>query len=458
MQTKNWFCVKGTGMNMTAKNLFNKRSSGKKVVILGAGIAGISAAYFLEKAGIETAVYEKNASWGGLCDNFTIDGFRFDKFVHLSFTENEAVKKIFEKAGNVFRHKPDASCYYRGLKLKHPVQNNLYPLGIEEKILILEGFFKNNIKKVKDIDNYDQWLRVQYGNDFAERFPIKYTKKYWGTEAKDLETKWIGNRMYRPTISEVLRGALTSKTPNTYYAKEMRYPEKGGFKSFITGMTENLNIRLNKKVVRIKTDIKKIIFSDGSQVEYDILISSLPLPEMKNILVDLPQNIKHAIEQLNWTSGYMVSIGLSNPCESKEIWSYLYDEDTLVSRIYYPCKKSEDNVPKGCSSIQAEIYYSQHRKINLNHQEILQKTIDDLDGMGLINRKHIIVEDIRHEQYANVIFDHEIYKNKSPILEHLDKIGIKSIGRFGLWDYLWSDQSLLSGLDVAKLIINDVNN
>lgn len=66
------------------------------------------------------------------------------------------------------------------------------------------------------------------------------------------------------------------------------------------------------------------------------------------------------------------------------------------------------------------------------------------------------MEDIRHEQYANVIFDHEIYKNKSPILEHLDKIGIKSIGRFGLWDYLWSDQSLLSGLDVAKLIINDV--
>ena len=133
---------------------------------------------------------------------------------------------------------------------------------------------------------------MQYGNEFAERFLIKYTKKYWGTEAKDLETKWIGNKMYRPTISKVLRGALTSKTPNTYYAKEMRYPEKGGFKSFIAGIVKNLDIRLNKKIIRIETDTKKIIFSDESQVRYDVLISSLPLPEMKNILVDLPQNIR----------------------------------------------------------------------------------------------------------------------------------------------------------------------
>ena len=109
------------------------------VAILGAGIAGIAAGYHLSQRGIEHTIFEKNSSWGGLCDNFSIgEGFLFDKFVHLSFTKSEVVKNLFQNNTAFYSHKPESSNYYKNLWLKHPVQNNLASLSIDEKIRIIE--------------------------------------------------------------------------------------------------------------------------------------------------------------------------------------------------------------------------------------------------------------------------------------------------------------------------------
>lgn len=153
----------------------------KEVAILGAGISGIAAAYFLEDKNnkkYNITIYEKNSSWGGLCDNFEIDGFRFDKFVHFSFTENREVKEIFRKGSESIEHIPNPSNYYKGYWLKHPAQNNLFSLSKEEKDKILLDFENRKEKSIEEIKNYEEWLRIQYGDYFAENFPMKYTKKY----------------------------------------------------------------------------------------------------------------------------------------------------------------------------------------------------------------------------------------------------------------------------------------
>ena len=99
------------------------------VLILGAGISGLGAAYKLSCNGQQTVVLEKDTTYGGLCGNFTIDGFRFDRFVHFSFAKDEQVNRIFmDGAGDVFRHVPNAYNLYQGIWIKHPAQNNLYPL------------------------------------------------------------------------------------------------------------------------------------------------------------------------------------------------------------------------------------------------------------------------------------------------------------------------------------------
>lgn len=89
----------------------------------------------------------KNSSWGDLCDSFEINGFRFDKFIHSSFIGTKEVKKIFKKSSESIEHFHNPSNYYKGYWLKHPVQNNLFPLSKEEKEKILTDF-KNRKKNL----------------------------------------------------------------------------------------------------------------------------------------------------------------------------------------------------------------------------------------------------------------------------------------------------------------------
>jgi CDP-paratose 2-epimerase len=103
-----------------------------KNIILGAGISGITCSHELKKYNINSIVLEKNNNWGGLLDNFSINGFRFDKFIHLSFAKDDYVNDIFYQTPFI-KHKPLSSNYYKGTWLKHPAQNNLYPLNKEEQ-------------------------------------------------------------------------------------------------------------------------------------------------------------------------------------------------------------------------------------------------------------------------------------------------------------------------------------
>lgn len=423
----------------------------KKIVILGAGISGIGAGYQLSKdKNNKVILFEKNDNWGGLCDNFIIDGFRFDKFVHLSFTSNQEVKELFDKSCESIRYISNPANYYNGFWIKHPAQNNLYPLTNEEKEEILNSFKKRENKSINEIKNYEEWLKVQYGDYFAENFPMKYTRKYWGVEAKELETRWVGNRMYKPTLEEVEQGMETEDTPITYYAKEMRYPAIGGYKSYLNYMVKDLDIKLNHEVKEIDITNKVIYFKNSTQETYDELISSIPLAEMSNLIKNIPENIVKEIEKLRWTSGYIVSLGLKNKNIPPYLWFYIYDEDIPFARVYSPSHKSSDNCPEGCSSLQLEIYFESGKEVEISEKELLEKSIQKLKEMKVIKEEDLIVKNIRFEKYANVIFDFNIYEVRRKIREYLDSVGITTIGRFGEWDYFWSDQSLMSGLRGGK--------
>lgn len=416
-------------------------------VILGAGIAGISAAYHLKQKGENSVIFEKDNDWGGLCGFFEIDGFRFDRFVHFTFAKDEKIAELFAKSSPLYAHPPVSYNYWRGCWLKHPAQNNLAPLPIEEKVKIIDSFVNRPRKDVSEISDYAEWLRVQYGDYFAENFPFAYTRKYWGVEAKQLETKWVGNRLHVSPLPEVLRGAFAEQQENFYYTKFMNYPKKGGFRSIMNECRKGLDIRLNKKAVRIDTAAKQVEFDDGTVENYDNLISSLPLPEIIKMISDVPENVQNAAKQLRWTCGYQVSLGFNRPDVAKYLWFYIYDEDVPPARVYSPNLKSPDNAPDGCSSLQAEIFFANGVKV-VDKNIILQKTVEKLKEICQFNDSDVVVKDIRFEPYANIIFTPEIYESRKVVREWLQAQGIKTIGRFGEWDYLWSHQAFESGMKV----------
>lgn len=412
----------------------------RKVIVLGAGIAGISATYHALAKGFEVMCYEKSDVVGGLIANFEIHGFRFDNAVHLSFTKNEMVKSLFAQT-EFLSHRPNAYCLENGKWLKHPVQNNLYPLEIEEKVALIKSFTQ---RPSLEPSNYAEWLVHQYGNGIADRYPKKYTEKYWGCDASELTTTWIGNRMRRAEIDEILRGALVQGDANHYYANEMRYPKKGGYFEFIRGIAGQCPISTNKEVIEIDVDKKRIFFSDGSNDTYDELVSSLPLPILLPMLSPrAPQEVMEAVRRLLWTTVDLVSVGFDRPDIPPCLWYYIYDDDNVAARAYSPSLKSPENAPEGKSSLQFEIY-NLSTKDRLKPQELMNNIRTKLIENAICNEEEILFCHHKHLPFGNVVFNHGMKERRQLVTEYIKGLGVKSCGRFGEWDYLWSDQSYCS--------------
>lgn len=159
----------------------------------------------------------------------------------------------------------------------------------------------------------------------------------------------------------------------------------------------------------------------------------------------MPEDVKEAVSKLEATCGYHVSIALKTKNIPPYLWWYIYDEDNLASRVYSPSMKSPDNAPEGCSSLQMEVYCKEGE---YTETELLDKTVGKLVEQGIIDKSDILFTHIGFEKYANIIFTKPIYEARRIVRAYLFSIGIETIGRFGEWDYLWSDQSLLSGMKI----------
>lgn len=413
------------------------------IVILGAGISGIAASYF--GGNRRTIIYEKDDSYGGICGNFKINDFIFDKGVHLSFTSNKDVRGIFDLVPyNSFESNPKSACKYSWFK--HPIQNNLFNLPTEERVKAIIDFF-NKEKMHFDEENYRNWLYSKYGKYIAEEFFLKYTRKYWCEDAENMDISWIQNRIYTASVEEVLYGAMTDETPNTYYAKEMRYPTEGGYKEFLKPMINNSNIVFNSKAVLVDLKNKMVEFKNGNKVNYDYLISSIPLPQLVSITKDVDEEIKNIAKNLKATSVILVSLVIQGELNFNDLWFYIYDEDVLPARAHLPGEKSSNNIKKGYSSIQFEVYYSKSKPRSFSDKKILDNIYEFLEKMKLASKNDVRFSDIRTLDYANAIFYKDTTRNRNYIINFYENSDVYCIGRFGKWDYLWSDQSLLSGKD-----------
>ena len=419
-----------------------------EILVLGSGVAGISAAWHAQQKGREALILEARERWGGLLDHFMVDGFRFDHGVHFAFSSNAEYRQLLNKTAYI-THLPEPYNFEAGRWLKHPVQNNLYPLPAADKVEAIKSFLER--PEQNDSGDYHQWLVQQFGRYIAERFPLRYTEKYWTVPAGRLDTSWVGNRLYRPTLDEVLFGAMTDKTPAIYYLQEMLYPEKGGFRSFLEPLAKEVTIATGRRVVRVNSNKRFVETADGKVEHYEHLVSSLPLPELVNMLDDVPDAVKEAAECLWATSAAIVSLGFKQPDAGKHLWFYIYDHEIYPARVHAPYRKSPDNVPQGKSSLQFEIYFSRHKPLPAAPDALMDHVLAAVEKMDLGRRSDLTVSDYRELPYANVVFEKGMTKKRDFILEYLTTCGILGVGRFGLWDYLWSDQSFYSGKKVEEL-------
>lgn len=433
-----------------------------EIAIIGSGMAAVGAVNRLRAEDFRPTLYDKNLYPGGHTATFRHStGFLFDDGPHISFTQNKRLQELFaENVGQKFEViQARVNNYWQGHWIKHPAQCNLYGLPADLVNRILEDFVGTDGdggEEADDVANYQEWLFASYGKTFAETFPTEYGIKYHTTGPENMTTDWLGPRLYRPKLEEVLRGALEPETPDVHYVDHFRYPSNLGFISYLEPFYDHCELQLSHEVTRIDPTRRCLEFANGKEVQYRRLISSMPLPALIARTVGAPPDVREAAAQLACTTCVMVNVGIDRPDISEAHWSYFYDRDVFFTRLSFPHMLSPGNVPDGTGSIQVEIYFSdKYRPLDRTPQECIEPVLTDLRRCGLLRETDkILMSEARVATFANVIFDLDRPKALASVHGYLDDVGIAYCGRYGEWGYQWTDESFLSGEGAAQRILD----
>ena len=420
------------------------------IVVLGSGMAGYGAAHRLHREGITPVMYDKNAYYGGHTASFRYEtGFLFDVGPHISFTKDARIQELFadsveQRFETIQIH---LNNYWRGHWPLHPVQLHLHGLPEDVIVKAISDFVEARQLPEESPKNYAEWLLASFGRSFAELFPMQYTRKYHTTPAENMSTDWLGPRIYRPILEEVLRGAISASAPHVHYITHFRYPSDGGFMCYLKKFMPMGNLKLNHEVVSIDPRARQLTFSNGLVTKYDGLVSSVALPDMIRMIQGAPPDVVDASRRLACSTCVLVNVGVNRQDLSRAHMTYFYDEDICFTRLGFPHMLSAKNAPPGTGSIQAEVYFSsKYKPFTGSAEDWIDPVIRDLRKCGLLREEdQILSRKAMLLPYANIIFDLERAAALKTVHGYLDDLGISYCGRYGDWGYMWTDESFISG-------------
>ena len=428
-------------------------------IVLGSGMAGFGAAYRLHAEGITPVMYDKNNYHGGHTASFRYDsGFLFDVGPHISYTKDPRIQDLFADSVHQQYQTLQVSLnnYWRGHWPKHPVQLHLHGLPEDVVVKIIADFVREHQTPDAPIKNYADWLLTSFGRTFAELFPMQYTRKYHTTTADNMTTDWLGPRIYRPSLEEVLRGALSSSSPTVHYITHFRYPSEGGFVSYLNKFVPMGNLNLNHELVSVDPRARQLRFSNGHEAYYDALISSVPLPDLVRMIDGAPRDVLDAVGRLACSICVVVNVGVNREDLSRAHVTYFYDEDICFSRLGFPHMLAASNASPGTGSIQAEIYFSEkYKPFTGSPDDWIEPVLRDLRRCGYLREDdRVLCSRAMLLPYANIIFDLDRAAALKTVHGYLDDLGIAYCGRYGDWGYLWTDESFKSGELAAERAIS----
>lgn len=410
------------------------------LVILGGGLTGLSAGY--HSRGI---VFEKDNQVGGQAKSKNINGFVFDEGIHVLHTKNEYVLELLSgNRADLIKHQREAWIYSFGALTRYPFQANTYGLPVQVVKDCLIGFIQNDFNDQDKIKNYEDWIYYMFGKGIAEHFMLQYSRKFWGVPPSELNTEWVGVRHPRPSLEEIITGALSDQSKGFGVNAEFLYPADRGYGAIAQSLSSRLRdrLRLGMRATKINLKQKEIEFNNQEKIIYGRAISTLPLPEVVKMIPDVPENVQQAAEKLRTNSILVVNLAINRPNISDKHWIYYPESDYSFFRISFPVNYGTRMAPQGTSSVAVEISY--HGQPPL--EGIVNKVVADLKKAKVLKENdQILFTDIVDIKYGYVIYDQQRTEAVKVIHDYLRQYDFYACGRYGEWAYFWSDDAIISG-------------
>lgn len=421
--------------------------------ILGGGISGISLAAHLDE---NVEVIEKRARIGGLCGSIIDHGFTFDAAgPHIMFSKNKDVLNLMVSVlgDNVHQRRRENKIWFKGRLVKYPFENDLASLPKEDNFDCIYGYIVNPRANDKP-SNLAEWSFATFGQGISEKYFIPYNRKIWNYDPAKLGLEFV-SRIPKPPMEDVLKSSIGIPTEGYVHQLYFYYPVEGGYEAVVHAFAKRVRGKIltsspveevaragDKWVVRI---------ANGEPRTYDTLVSTIPIHELLNAWRDAPSKAREAASKLRYNALINVLLGISDDPGYPHTAIYIPDPGILFHRISFPQNFSPRNVPHGGSAVMAEITANEGDGVwEMSDQQILERTIADLESTGFLNPSKIVVRRVVRFTYGYPVYDLEYRRNVTAVREAVAATGLRLLGRFAQFDYINSDVCVERAIAMAK--------
>ncbi len=447
----------------------------KNVAIIGAGPAGLTAAYLLGKAGVSVQVFEKDPQYvGGISRTESYKGFHFDIGGHRFFSKSQEVEDFWtEILGDEMLERPRSSrIFYNKNFFSYPLvaSEALFKLGVFQSILCVLSYLKAKVFPIKNPNNFEDWVTNQFGKRLFSIFFKTYTEKVWGIPCHEISADWAAQRIKGLSLSSAIWNALfpAKNKKGEGLIKTLidsfRYPKSGpglmwetcAEKSKAFGVDIQMNtgvrcIEFSGEEWSIHTD-QNISFSGFSHV-----LSTAPIRELiPNILPSLPEKSLNAASKLGYRDFLTVVLICKDEDAFTDNWIYIHDPSVKVGRIQNFKSWSPYMVPDpsmACYGLEYFCFEGDGLWTSTD-EDLIQLAKFEIGKIGLTQEKSIVDGYVVRQPKAYPVYDHAYKEHLLNIREGLSTYdGLYLIGRNGMHKYNNQDHSMMTAMLAAKNII-----
>ncbi len=444
-----------------------------EVVVIGAGPAGLTAAYELTSHDIRPVVLEQDDKVGGIARTESHDGYHFDMGGHRFFTKSEAVNQMWKQIlGDDFLLRPRLSrIYYRGKYFFYPLRylNALSGLGIWQAFLIVLSFIKWQVFPYKEEETFEHWVTNRFGKQLFDTFFKTYTEKVWGISCSELKAEWAAQRIKDLSLKTAIISMLVKPNGSIRtLIEEFHYPRQG------PGMLWNRVkevVEQRNGLVRLNSTVKSIHMA-GNRIEYvviasgedggdeivagDEFISSMPISDFIKRLDPVPPAVLDAAQRLNYRDFLTVCVVVDRAELFPDNWIYVHSPDVQVGRIQNYKNWSPHMVPDPSrTSLGLEYFCTEGDELwCLPDAELIELGKQELERINLASAVDVIDGVVYRVPKAYPIYDSEYGEYLDVIKAFITTIeNFQTIGRNGLHRYNNQDHSMVTGMLAVRNVV-----
>lgn len=451
-----------------------------QVGIIGAGPAGLSAAYELSQSHVDTTVFEQDPVFvGGISRTVKYHGYRFDIGGHRFFSKSDLIESFWAEilGDDLLTRRRLSRIYFGNHFFDYPLKagNSFKNMGLTNTVACLVDYAKAKAFPRRNVVSFEDWVVNNFGERLYSMFFKTYTEKVWGIDCSEINADWAGQRIKGLDLGSAIKNAIFPQrsTNKDQFIKtlidEFRYPKLG------PGMLwERIRDRIIENGASVLMDhkIASIICKQGHAVEVvaktsnghnitvavDALISSMPIRSLVRALGDtVPSRLKVAAESLKYRDFITVALVVDTEHVSDDTWIYIHDPKVQVGRIQNFKNWSPFMVPDPSKTCLGMEYFCFEGDglWSSSDNDLLALAEQELKTIGLLSNVRVIDGTVVRVPKAYPVYDDVYRDNVQTVVLELGRIAsnIQLIGRNGMHRYNNQDHAMMTGFLAAKNLL-----